>query len=101
MSEGLLHTTDDGRTVFFCPGCQCGHGILLAPGSWRLSGTAERPTIEPSVLHPAVEHAVPVDNGWEKARSPRCHLFVRDGQLVFLGDCDHALAGKTVPMEPF
>ncbi|MGC4033677.1 MAG: hypothetical protein QM754_18485 [Tepidisphaeraceae bacterium] len=31
----------------------------------------------------------------------RCHSFVRDGQIEFLGDCTHELAGKTVPLEPF
>jgi hypothetical protein len=31
----------------------------------------------------------------------RCHLFMTDGQLQFLADSEHALAGKTVPMEAF
>lgn len=25
-----------------------------------------------------------------------CHSYVRNGQMQFLGDCDHALAGQTV-----
>lgn len=29
-----------------------------------------------------------------------CHSFVFDGEIRFLGDCTHALAGKTVPLEP-
>lgn len=27
--------------------------------------------------------------------------FIRDGQIQFLGDCTHALAGKTVPLPEF
>lgn len=27
-----------------------------------------------------------------------CHSFVRDGQIEFLGDCTHSLAGQTVPL---
>lgn len=27
-----------------------------------------------------------------------CHSFVRDGQIEFLSDCTHALAGKTVSL---
>lgn len=30
--------------------------------------------------------------------SKRCHSFVVDGQMQFLGDCTHALAGQTVPI---
>jgi len=27
-----------------------------------------------------------------------CHSFVTDGQIQFLGDCTHKLAGRTVPL---
>jgi hypothetical protein len=33
------------------------------------------------------------------AKELRCHLFIRSGQLQFLGDCTHELKGITVPME--
>ena len=29
----------------------------------------------------------------------RCHSFVKDGKVQFLGDCDHALAGQTLEPE--
>jgi hypothetical protein len=29
-----------------------------------------------------------------------CHCFIRDGQIQFLLDCTHALAGQTVPLPP-
>jgi hypothetical protein len=30
----------------------------------------------------------------------RCHSFVNDGSVQFLGDCEHELAGQTVAMLP-
>ena len=30
--------------------------------------------------------------------TPRCHLFVRDGRIEFLGDSEHELKGGTVDM---
>lgn len=29
---------------------------------------------------------------------PQCHSYLRDGQLEFLADCTHALAGKTIAL---
>lgn len=40
------------------------------------------------------------DAGIDGAPPARCHLFIRAGQIEFLGDCTHEFAGKTVPMEP-
>ena len=72
--------------VFHCPGCGYGHHIDTR--RWAFNGDLSRPTVTPSLLiHPGDQ-------------TPRCHLFVTDGQLRFLADCGHALAGKTVDMEP-
>lgn len=30
-----------------------------------------------------------------------CHIILTNGQLQFLPDCKHELAGKTCPMEDF
>jgi len=30
-----------------------------------------------------------------------CHSFITDGQIKFLGDCTHELAGQTVALKPF
>ena len=81
--------TEDGTRFleWHCPGCQCGHRADLKPqGRWTLTGDPESaPTLAPSVnyQHPGA----------------RCHCFVKAGHIQFLGDCDHALAGQTVPME--
>ena len=70
---------------FFCPGCQCTHRISTK--IWSLTGPPERPTIRFSVLCN------------EERPESRCHSFVTDGEVHFLNDCHHELAGKTVPLE--
>jgi hypothetical protein len=52
----------------------------------------ERPTFTPSV-----RHYIPARDG--RPEKTTCHYFITDGQMVYCGDCEHELAGKTVPME--
>lgn len=50
----------------------------------------DAPTVQPSLL-----------TYWSKGpehREQRCHLFIVKGQLQFLADCTHKLAGQTVDM---
>lgn len=106
-SEGLFY-----GIRFDCPGCRfsdghCAPHILpvnwLPPGEtkesphaagkdrWSFNGDFDRPVFGPSVLN---------------ARNKRqyvCHSFVgcngaQPGQIIFLGDCTHALAGQTVDL---
>lgn len=58
---------------------------------WSFNGDYDRPTFQPSIL---VE-------GSMRDGPNRCHSFVTDGQIQFLGDCTHALAGQTVPLRDF
>jgi len=83
-SSPLIERLDNGQWLFWCPGCEGGHAV---DDKWKMTGTPESPTLSPSVLSTFGE------------TPGRCHLFVRSGQLQFLSDCTHALAGKTVPME--
>jgi len=82
-----------GLYMFGCPGCGCAHGFYTMPHKnhagnpgpvWEFNGDLERPTFKPSLLV----------NGSEP--ESRCHLFMRDGRIQFLGDCHHELAGQTV-----
>ncbi len=57
---------------------------------WTWNGDRERPTLSPSVL-------VTCEYG-DDTPPLRCHSFVADGQIQFLGDCSHALAGQTVEL---
>lgn len=79
--------------AFTCPGCGEIHAIPThGPKAWGFNGDLERPTFTPSILASCT---------WgEKQERRVCHSFVRDGQIQFLGDCTHALAGQTVALAP-
>jgi hypothetical protein len=79
------------RYSFHCPGCGYGHAFRVQGQSpiWDWNGSVDKPTFHPSLLY------LPTPGGTIK----RCHLYVCDGMIQYLDDCDHALAGKTVAME--
>lgn len=90
---------------YWCPGCNAMHEIPVSKPShrghqWSFDGNLQRPTFAPSINYrvntPDMgEHYQP-DIG-----STVCHHFVRAGQIQFLGDCTHALAGQTVDLPDF
>ena len=91
--------TQDGRLLgymFECPGCGRWHVVYTtsepenAGHQWKFNGDVNRPTFSPSLL-------VWCDRG-EPETHFRCHSFIRDGQIQFLGDCTHKLAGQTVDL---
>lgn len=89
----ILRLASGSHLIFWCPGCDMPHMIGFGEGDgprWSWNGNAERPTFQPSVL---VRR-----NYGEDQHSEVCHSFVTDGQIQFLGDCTHALAGQTVPL---
>lgn len=105
-----VKVSSDGRLTYRCP---CGDTHVITRDTWQWNGDVERPTFSPSVLVTTGHHVPHGDrekNGcWcsynaENHAAPapfgcyRCHSFVRDGQVQFLGDCTHALAGQTVPL---
>ena len=96
-----------GLAAFRCPGCDIDHSIRISgdhPWSWNED--VHRPTLSPSVL---VKGTLSLTDD-QRARlmageaiTPTpfvCHSFIRDGQIEFLGDCTHGLAGQTVPLPP-
>ena len=108
----LRHVDKGGKSydvlTFWCPGCE--HidaqgerqgGTHMLPvntqdehpsWTWNMSLTA--PTLSPSILS---RH----DYWRGEGVPPRrfiCHSFMRDGQMEFLSDCTHTLAGQTVPL---
>jgi hypothetical protein len=67
------------------------HGVRTEGTSvWGFNGNFDKPTFTPSVLTTWTEG--------EKRIEKRCHTFVTDGMVQFLGDCTHALAGQTHPL---
>lgn len=104
----FLRRTERGYE-FWCPGCGEGHHVTVNPG-WTFDGNLEAPTFDHSVLVRSghfserfsgqcwcTYNAENPDNP-SRFRCRRCHSFVRAGQIQFLGDCSHALAGQTVPL---
>lgn len=79
-------------------------------GAWQWNGSVDEPTLQPSVLFQS-GHYAPGHHGdkcWctynkehpEQASDGficvRCHSYVTDGKIQFLGDCSHSLVGQTV-----
>lgn len=71
---------DAGSWIFWCEGCGCAHGI---DSRWTFNGDVRRPTITPSIL---------------AIGEKRCHIYVTNGEIRYLADSEHALAGQTVRM---
>jgi len=112
--SAVIQKTEDGKLwEFHCHGCQCNHGF---DSRWTFDGNMEKPTFSPSLRH-GPYWRMPPDWDYEKAKAEgrlendpatgrlpgaiswTCHLFVKNGQIEYLPDCTHELAGKTVPME--
>jgi len=118
MPKVKIVNDSEGRfygVKFNCPGCTYSDGspmpcVLhvswLPPGvteesphaagkpHWDFNGDFERPTFTPSVNSwwggfRSGDHDVPLH---------RCHSFITDGRIQFLGDCTHALANQTVDL---
>jgi len=110
----------DGLLTFKCPGCKLHHTVPVdgRPTAWRFNGSADCPTLEPSILarsgccYEADWHVQERRRGYgepcDKGRPDgdgisvchTCHSFVREGKIEFLSDSTHALAGTTVPLNP-
>lgn len=99
---------------FICPGCKQVH---ICPTSdykhegndyiWGFNNDFNKPTFTPSLLWRSGHFAQEGPPCWctpdkEVEARPewcyRCHSFVTDGKIQFLGDCSHALAGQTVEL---
>lgn len=87
----------------WCPACEELHVIF---DRWQFDGNVERPTFSPSVKITG-KQTVKVRGEWtgEWVRGPDgkaidqcCHYFLREGQLIFCGDCTHDYRGRTVPL---
>lgn len=106
-----------GDYRFHCPGCNEEHVVYTqAPhinggAKWYYNGNHDKPTIQPSLLirsgHYVPEHKN--DSCWctyneEHKEDPApfscsvCHSFITDGNIQFLNDCTHHLAGQTVEL---
>lgn len=108
MASRVLHEVEGGRLAFWCPGCGHAHVVKIAkPNGWTWNGSYERPTISPSILVRGTrditddEHARIMRGEHVEPAPLVCHSYVRDGNIEYLSDCLHSLAGNIVPLEPF
>lgn len=95
-----LRSAEDGRLLFWCPGCDTAHAVPHGAGTgprWTWNGDAERPTFSPSLLV-TYDGA---DAGTPNGLPAVCHSFISDGRIQFCSDSTHALAGKTVDIPDF
>lgn len=117
--SNILRSANDGRLLFWCPGCDGVHGVRVGDGPgprWGYNGNPEKPTFTPSILVSCTEmtekggadyaawfeSGCPPRNGEPfESRPVVCHSFVTDGRIQFLSDCTHALAGQTVDIPNF
>lgn len=105
-----LRSSLDGGILFWCPGCDGAHQVMVGAGAgprWGYNGDPDRPTFTPSILVRGVERLTDDEHrrvmAGEKIdpRPSVCHSFVTDGRIRFLGDCTHDLAGQTVDLPHF
>lgn len=82
--------------LFNCPGCKMGHKFETP--KWKFNMDMEKPTINPSYL--TWWGGSYVDGKWIKSNK-RCHSYITDGNIKFLGDCTHELKNKTVSLGIF
>ena len=80
--------------IMECPGCGNSHGLYVTHPNdighqWQFDGNTESPTVTPSI-----------NSKWTYAGGKKhvCHFYVKQGQIQYLSDCTHELAGKTVAM---
>lgn len=109
-----LRGLEGDMLAFRCPGCQEYHVVSVTAGRWSWNGDVDHPTFSPSILvqsgHYAEGKQGKIGSGcWcdYNARHPshpspfrcrQCHCFVYDGQIRYLADCSHELAGQAVDL---
>lgn len=75
---------DGDGWIIYCPGCKHYHKFR---SGWSFNGNTENPTFNPSLVIKLMHE-----------REVICHSFVRDGNIEFLSDCKHKLAGHIVKL---
>lgn len=99
----------DEGVSYWCQGCEGLHGVKTkGEGAWTWNGSGETPVFGPSVLTRGKrkitddEHARLMAGEKLDIPDELCHTFVgcngaQPGQVIFLGDCTHKLAGTVQP----
>lgn len=107
-ARGVLRTMEGDMLGFWCPGCKEMHAVRVPPHprAWGFNGNFDKPTFTPSVLVTGKRRMTEDEylriRAGEQIDIPdsRCHSFVTDGNIQFLSDCTHDLAGQTIALQP-
>ena len=90
LKKGIPSENKGYDYIFFCPGCNHTHGFMTEGNVvWQFNGDMEYPTVLPSILYSFTFFEQP---------KHICHSFIEKGNIRFLTDCTHKLAGKTVEL---
>lgn len=119
LSSKLRSWTTKDKTmsglIYWCQGCKTHHKVVtstIGSSAWKWNNNVDLPTFSPSVLVTGTILTNKGERDYEKwlangARQPapkfeskdtRCHTFIKEGQVQFLNDCTHSLAGQTLPL---
>lgn len=91
------------RLVFHCPGCGCLHSFRLADGNlkrdpqrpiWKWNGSLDKPSLEPSLIMYSLYSV----EERQRLKVKLCHLYLTDGVIIFLNDCEHDLKSRKVAL---
>ena len=80
------------------------HGTRSGTGNWTWNGDVDKPTLRPSILTKGTESVTDeqiaaIGRGEQITPVPVvCHTWITDGQVIFLDDCTHELAGQTLDL---
>lgn len=94
----VIRTLVGGGQIFFCPGCKSTHAVNTSGPRWTYNGDVVKPTFTPSILVTYGGVDADEDENEDDGLPSRCHSFVKDGMIQFLGDCTHELSDKSVPI---
>lgn len=84
------NSPDDPEFMFDCPACGMPHWFKTTGSrpKWTWNGDFENPTVQPSLNVTWEQHGV----------QKRCHFYIQNGKIKFLGDCTHSMAKQTIPL---
>jgi hypothetical protein len=79
------HFNDLDFYSIYCPACKTPHTFN---STWGFNGDMDKPTVRHSLLV----------SGYRDEVGPnyRCHSFIRDGFIEYLGDCSHGMKNLKV-----
>ncbi len=108
-----LRSAAGGGLTYWCQGCQEAHTVWTGDGPgprWTWNGDVDKPVFGPSVLVQGVKRLSDEQHAAYMRGEPlpepvplRCHTFVgcngaKPGEVIFLSDCTHDLAGQVLPL---